>query len=125
MLKKVQAKITKKTNELKQLIGQQEGSVDALRARIESETQLQKMNKKVYDKAMEDVQALQTQIRAAEEQFSSLQQEMHGKKRDASEAIATLQAELQALQQQTADKHKTYEESIQFFFLPSRSESPR
>lgn len=46
----------------------------------------------------------------------NLQKEVDGKQRDVTESISNLQSELQALQQETTDKHKTYEDSIQFFF---------
>ena len=125
MLKKLQTKITKKTSELKQLIAEQESSVKALKDQIEHERKQQDTNKAVYEQAMKDVQDIQKQIQEAEKQFGDIQQQMEKTKKDNSDSISGLQAELQALQQETADKHKIYEESIQFFFSPSKTESPR
>lgn len=125
LLKKMQTKINKKSAELKQLIEQQESSIKELRVQIQKEHERQESNKQTYDKAMQDIRNIQNQIQEAEAQFGNLQKEVDGKQRDVTESILILQSELQALQQETTDKHKTYEDSIQFFFSPNKSESTR
>lgn len=125
MLKKLQTKINKKTSELKQLIEQQESSINTLKEQIQAEHEQQNSNQQVYEQAMQDVQAIQQQIQDAEQRFNNIQQEMEDTKKDASESITALENELSALQEETATKHKTYEESIQFFFSTNTNVSPR
>ena len=125
LLKKMQTKINKKSVELKKLIEQHESSVQELMTQIQTERERQERHLQTYDKAMQDIQNIQNQIQEADVRFGNLQEEVDGKQKNATESISALQRELQAMQYETTDKHKTYEESIRFFFSPSKRESTR
>ena len=127
ILKKIQTKITRKSNELQKLIHQQKTVLEKLQQDIDVEKQNQENTEASFQAAMGDIHAFQSKINDAEKKVMGIDASITQQKQDGNHLkhVERLQNVLNKLQTESLQKNKMYEDKINFFFSTNKLPSPK